>query len=112
MKCESMAERPYRHICLLIWSVARSESNRLNNYAISSKGIGDALQRSAAALAQAGNSLDQSIGLIVGGNAVVQDPDVVGTALKTLTLRLTKTKTELEAVGEDGEYAAESISDL
>lgn len=83
-----------------------------NNYAISSKGIGDALQRSAAALAQAGNSLDQSIGLIVGGNAVVQDPDVVGTALKTLTLRLTKTKTELEAVGEDGEYAAESISDL
>ena len=34
------------------------------------------------------------------------------TALKTLTLRLTKTKTELEAVGEDGEYAAESISDL
>lgn len=83
-----------------------------NRYAISSKGIGDALQRSAAALAQAGNDLNESIGLIVGGNAVVQDPDVVGTALKTLTLRLTKTKTELEAVGEDGEYAAESISDL
>ena len=49
-----------------------------NRYAISSKGIGDALQRSAAALAQAGNDLNESIGLIVGGNAVVQDPDVVG----------------------------------
>ncbi len=34
------------------------------------------------------------------------------TALKTLTLRLTKTKTELEGLGEDGEYAAESISEL
>lgn len=83
-----------------------------NNYAISSRGVGEALQRSAAALAQAGNSLDESIGLIVAGNAVVQDPEVVGTALKTLTLRLTKTKTELEQMGESGDYAATSISEL
>ena len=49
-----------------------------NRTSIGSAGIGDALQRSAAALAQAGNSLDESIGLIVAGNEVVQDPDVVG----------------------------------
>lgn len=34
-----------------------------NNYAISSQGVGVALQKSAAALAEGGNSLDESIGL-------------------------------------------------
>jgi len=49
-----------------------------NNFAVSSSGIGDALQRSSAAMANAGNSLDQTIGLIVAANNVIQDPDVVG----------------------------------
>ena len=74
--------------------------------------MGDVLLRSAAALAQAGNTIEESIALGVAGNAVVQDPDVVGTALKTLSLRLTKTKTELEAIGEEGDYAANSISEF
>lgn len=83
-----------------------------NNFAISSKGVGDALQRSASALATAGNSIDESIALIVGANAVVQDPDVVGNALKTAALRLTSSRGELEALGEDAEGAAESITKL
>lgn len=37
-----------------------------NNYAISSSGIAEALQRSASALAQANNDINQSIGLAVG----------------------------------------------
>lgn len=49
-----------------------------NNFAISSEGIGEALQRSASALASAGNTLNESIALITGMNAVVQDPDSVG----------------------------------
>mgnify|MGYP002518712026 FL=1 len=49
-----------------------------NNFAISSEGIGEALQRSASALATAGNSLNESIALVTGMNAVVQDPDSVG----------------------------------
>lgn len=49
-----------------------------NNFAVSSSGIADALQRSSAAMANAGNSLDQTIGLIVAANNVIQDPDVVG----------------------------------
>ena len=49
-----------------------------NNFAISSGGIGDALQRSASSLAAANNSLDQSIALIAAANTVVQDPDAVG----------------------------------
>ena len=49
-----------------------------NNYAISSAGLGEALQRSASALAGANNDLSQSIALQVGANDVIQDPDVVG----------------------------------
>lgn len=54
-----------------------------NRFAISSGGIGDAMQRSASSLAAARNDIDESIALITGANTVVQDPDVVGTALKT-----------------------------
>lgn len=49
-----------------------------NNFAISSKGVGDALLRSAAALHSANNTLDESIALAAAANTVVQDPDKVG----------------------------------
>ena len=49
-----------------------------NNFAISAGGIGDALQRSAASLSFAGNSVEQSIGLVVGANDVVQNAETVG----------------------------------
>ena len=52
-----------------------------NNFAISSEGVGDALQRSASALASANNTLDESIALITAANTVVQDPDSVGKML-------------------------------
>jgi TP901 family phage tail tape measure protein len=83
-----------------------------NNFAITNAGIGDALQRSAAALASANNTLDESIGLIVAANNVIQNPEVVGTALKTVSMRLRNTAGELEALGEDADGAAESITKL
>lgn len=49
-----------------------------NNFAISSGGLGEALQRSAAALSAANNSIDESIALIVAANNVIQDPESVG----------------------------------
>lgn len=49
-----------------------------NNFAISSSGIGDALQRSAASLAAAGNTMEESIGLITAMNSVIQNPETVG----------------------------------
>lgn len=84
----------------------------MNNYAISSEGIGEALRRSAAALSAAGNDIDQSIALITASNTVIQDPASVGTALKTMSMRLRGTKTELEAAGEDTEGMAETVSQL
>ena len=68
----------------------------LNNFAISSQGIGEALMRSAAALAQANNDLDKSIALVTAANNVVQDPQVVGTALRTVSMRIRGAKAELE----------------
>ena len=53
-----------------------------NNFAISSKGVGDALLNSASALASANNDLDQSIALIAAANSVVQDPEKVGGRLR------------------------------
>ena len=49
-----------------------------NHFAISSSGIGQALLRSASAMAEAGNTLDESIGLITAANSVVQNPESVG----------------------------------
>lgn len=83
-----------------------------NNFSITSAGIGDALQRSASALYASGNTIDESIALITGANQVVQNPEVVGTAFKTLALRLRGAKTELEEAGEDVEGMAESTSQL
>lgn len=49
-----------------------------NNFAISSTGIGEALQRSASALYESGNTIDESIALITAANSVVQNPETVG----------------------------------
>ena len=52
-----------------------------NNFAISSAGIGEAMQRSASALYEAGNTIDESIGLITAANSVIQNPEQVGEVL-------------------------------
>ena len=46
---------------------------KLNEYAISAAGVGEAMQRSASALAAANNSFEESIGLIVAANTTAQD---------------------------------------
>lgn len=41
-----------------------------NNFAITSAGIGEALQRSASALHEAGNTIDESVALVTAANSV------------------------------------------
>ena len=48
-----------------------TESNRVNNFAISSKGVGDALLRSSAAMAVAGNTIDETIAMATAANTVL-----------------------------------------
>ena len=83
-----------------------------NNFAITTAGIGDALQVSASAMAEAGNTLDETIALTAAANTIVQNPNTVGTALKTLSLRIRGVKTELEEAGLETEGMAETTSQL
>ena len=83
-----------------------------NNFAISSTGIGEALQRSASALYESGNTIDESIALITAANSVVQNPETVGTAMKTLSLRLRGAKADLEDAGEEVDGMCDSVSEL
>ena len=83
-----------------------------NNYAISSAGLGDAMQRSAAALSLAGNSLDESLGIVTAANEIVQNPETVGVWAKTLTMYLRAAKVEAEEAGIETEGMAKSVSEL
>ena len=83
-----------------------------NNFAISSAGVGQALQRSGAALASANNTMEESIALATAMNRVIQNPDQVGTTLKTVSMYLRATKTDLEATGESADGMAETTSKL
>lgn len=76
-----------------------------NNFAISSAGIGEAMRRSAASLYSAGNTIEEAVALITASNSVVQDPSAVGTALKTISMRL-------RGVSEDGEDVLEYLPKL
>lgn len=83
-----------------------------NNYAVSSQGLGEALQRSAAALYAGGNSLDESLGLVTAANEVVQDPDTVGTWAKTLSMYLRAAKADAKEAGIETDGMANSVSEL
>ena len=83
-----------------------------NKYALSSGDIGAAMQRSAASLAAAGDTMDEGIGLIVGMTEINQDATRTGAALKTLSARLRGAKAELVAAGENTDGMAESTSKL
>lgn len=85
----------------------------MNNYAISSDGIATALQDSASALMAAGNNLEQSVALVASANKVVQDPSSVGSALRTISLRLRGTSVSvLEEMGEETDGVVESVSKM
>ena len=83
-----------------------------NNFAISSAGIGEAMQRSAAAMASANNTIEETIALITAANTIVQNPESVGTTLKTVSMYLRAAKTEAEEAGESTDGMANSVSEL
>jgi len=84
-----------------------------NNFAVSSDGIATALQDSASSLMAANNSYEEAVALIAAANRVVQDPNSVGSALRTISLRLRGTSVkELESAGEDTSGVIESKSKL
>lgn len=69
-------------------------------YAISSQDIGEGLRNAGSALATAGNSIEQSMALLVAANNSIQDIDKASTALRTITARIRSSSTELDELGE------------
>ena len=84
-----------------------------NNFSISTSEIAQSLQRSSGALIAAGNDLDEAIALTTAANAIIQDPESTGSALKVISMRLRGTSVkELEDAGEDTEGVIETVSKL
>ena len=83
-----------------------------NSYAISTSDLADSLTRSSASLVAANNSLEQAVALTTAANTIVQNPETVGTTLKTLSMRIRGVKTELEEAGEDTEGMITNTSKL
>lgn len=84
-----------------------------NNYAISTADLAQSLTKSSASLVAAGGDLAEAAALTATANAIIQDADSVGTALKTTSLRLRGTDTKLlDEEGLDSEGAVTSKSKL
>lgn len=84
-----------------------------NNYAISTADLAKSLTKSSASLVAAGGNLAEAAALTATANAIIQDADSVGTALKTTSLRLRGTSVKvLEEEGLDSDGAIESTSKL
>lgn len=96
----------------MVSRVIAPESNSSNNFAISSAEIGSAMEKSAAALKAGGNTLNESLGLLVSANVIQQDADTVAAAMKILSLRVRGAKAELEEMGEETDNLASSSSKM
>lgn len=55
----------------------------MNREPIDTAGMAEAIERSASSMSAAGNTLEETMGLIAAANSVVQDPKSIGTAFKT-----------------------------
>lgn len=83
-----------------------------NTEPVSAKGLGEILIRASAAMSAAGNTFEETIALGTAMNAVLRDSEKTGTTLKTVSMYLRSTKTDLEAAGESTEGMAETTSKL
>lgn len=83
-----------------------------NNFAVTSKDLGDILKHSSSSLAAANTSMDKTIAMGAAMNEVLQDSSIAGSTLKVLSMRLRGAKVELEEAGESTEGMASSTSKL
>jgi TP901 family phage tail tape measure protein len=83
-----------------------------NNYATTAADVGEAVKRSASALSVAGNSLEETAGMVTGITEVTQDPEKAGNALKVVSMRLRGMKGELQELGEEVDGNVTNISKM
>ena len=76
-----------------------------NNFAVSSSDIATNLGKASSVMANAGNSMEQMIGLMVAGTEVTRNASKVANGLKTITLRL-------QGMDDEGEKSLELMSKM
>ena len=76
-----------------------------NNFAVSSSDIATNLGKASSVMANAGNSLEQMIGLMVAGTEITRNASKVANGLKTITLRL-------QGMDDEGEQNLELMSQM
>jgi TP901 family phage tail tape measure protein len=83
-----------------------------NNYAVTAAGVGEAMKRSASAMSVAGNTIQETAGMITGITEVTQDPEKAGNALKVVSMRLRGMKGGLEELGEEVDDNVTNLSKM
>lgn len=83
-----------------------------NNYATTAADVGEAIKRSASALSVAGNSLEETAGMVTGITEVTQDPEKAGNALKIISMRIRGMSGELQDLGEEVDGNVTNISKM
>lgn len=76
-----------------------------NNFAVSSSDIATNLGKASSVMANAGNSMEQMIGLMTAGTEVTRNASKVANGLKTVTLRL-------QGMDDEGEKSLELMSQM
>ena len=76
-----------------------------NNFAVSSSDIATNLGKASSVMANAGNSMEQMIGLMTAGTEVTRNASKVANGLKTITLRL-------QGMDDEGEESLELMSQM
>lgn len=85
--------------------------NRLGpRCAASASDLGDGLSHSATAMAAAGTDIDKTLAMLTGGAAITQDASTFGKFLEIGSMRIQGMKGDLEALGEEVDETADSIS--
>lgn len=72
-----------------------------NNFPISVSQLAQGMTNASSTLAAAGNSIEESIALLMAANVTIQDAAKSSTGIRTLTARLRNTTVDLEELGED-----------
>lgn len=83
-----------------------------NKFNTTNTDIVEGLQRSSAALSAGNNTLKESIALFTGGQEIVNNAEVMGQSLKTISLRIRGFDEETEELSDDLKNISGDIADL
>ena len=83
-----------------------------NTQAVDNNDIVDILTRSSSAMAEANNTLEETIALGTAATEITRDADAVGTMLKTVSMRIRGYDEELESYTDDLANLSGTIADL